>query len=310
MASDPISTPHISLEQWRSLVAVVDAGGYVQAAEALHKSQSSITYAVQRLEHVLDVKVFSMQGRKAVLTPVGQMLYQRARQLLEDSLGMERAAGRASAGWESEIAIAVEVLFPTWLTLGCLDEFGDISPQTRISLYETVIDGGAELLLQGKVDLAILPRIPPGYSGEVLLRGATIVPVAHPDHPLHQLGRELSVRDLRTQRHIVVRDTSVRRSDKTHTVDVSKRWTVTNMATLIGAVSRGYGFAWLATDKIRPELDAGVLRPLPLRGGERLADFYLIFADVEAIGPGVERLAQVFRDRCEGSRGIGPAIME
>ena len=37
--------PHVSLEQWRALIAVVEAGGYAQAAEALHKSQSAVTYA-------------------------------------------------------------------------------------------------------------------------------------------------------------------------------------------------------------------------------------------------------------------------
>lgn len=297
MIDSPSVTPHITLEQWRSLVAVVDAGGYAQAAEVLHKSQSSITYAVQRLEHVLDVKVFTIQGRKAVLTPVGQMLYQRARQLLEDSLGMERAAARASAGWESEITIAVEVLYPTWLLLECLEKFGEVSPQTRINLYETVLDGGADLLKQGKVDLAILPVVPQGYNGEVLQGSARILPVAHPDHPLHRLQRELSLRDLRKYRHIVVRDTSINRSDKTYTVDVAQRWTVTNMATSIGAVSRGYGFAWLSEDKIRHELEAGILKPLPLRGGsERFANFYLIFPDGEAAGPGVERLGQVIRE--------------
>ena len=35
--------PRISLEQWRALQAVVEAGGYAQAAEALHKSQSTLT---------------------------------------------------------------------------------------------------------------------------------------------------------------------------------------------------------------------------------------------------------------------------
>ena len=288
----------ISLEQWRCLVAVVDAGGYVQAAEALHKSQSSITYAVQRLEHLLDVKVFAIEGRKAVLTPVGQMLYQRARQLLEDSLSLERAAGKASAGWESEIAVAVEVLFPTWLLLECLDAFGTASPQTRIHLHETVLDGGAELLRQGTVDLAILPRIPPGYNGEVLQRAARIIPVAHPEHPLHQIGRELSLRDLRKHRHIVVRDTSTQRDDRTYTVDVAQRWTVTNMATSIGAVCRGHGFSWLPEDKIRQELAAGLLKPLPLRDGrERFADHYLIFADRDAVGPGVARLASIIREK-------------
>jgi DNA-binding transcriptional LysR family regulator len=94
------------------------------------------------------------------------------------------------------------------------------------------------------------------------------------------------------------RDSSAQRNDKTYTVDVAQRWTVTNMATLIGAVSRGYGFAWLAADKIRHELEAGVLKPLPLRGGrERLVDLYLIFADREAVGPGVDRLAQIIMER-------------
>jgi DNA-binding transcriptional LysR family regulator len=66
--------PRITLEQWRSLLAVVDAGGYAQAAAALHKSQSAVTYSVQRMETLLGVKVFEVVGRKAHLTPTGQVL--------------------------------------------------------------------------------------------------------------------------------------------------------------------------------------------------------------------------------------------
>ena len=39
-------TPHVSLEQWRALIAVVEAGGYAQAADKLHKSQSAIELRV------------------------------------------------------------------------------------------------------------------------------------------------------------------------------------------------------------------------------------------------------------------------
>jgi DNA-binding transcriptional LysR family regulator len=73
---------HITREQWLSLMAVVDTGGYAQAAEALHKSPSSVTYAVQKLESVLGIKAFEIQGRKAILTPTGQLLYRRVRALL------------------------------------------------------------------------------------------------------------------------------------------------------------------------------------------------------------------------------------
>ena len=292
--------PRISLEQWRCLVAVVEAGGYAQAAERLHKSQSSVSYAVQKLESALDMKVFLIEGRKAVLTSAGQMLYSRARLLLDDATGLERAARKVSAGWETEIGIAVEVLFPTWLLLDCLNQFGLESPHTRIELYETVIGGAPEALREGRVELAIAPQIPSGFIGEPLARQVRIIPVAHPDHPLHQIGRELTIRDLRQHRHLVVRDSSSQRDKQTTTVEVAQRWTVTNMATSIGAACRGYGFAWLPEEKIRQELADGILKPLPLRGGsERYLQMYLIFADRDSPGPGATRLAEIIRAQME-----------
>src|SRR4051794_37784417 len=110
-----MTQPRISLEQWRTLISVVDDGGYAQAATALHKSQSAITYAVQKLESSLAVKAFAIEGRKARLTPTGQMLYRRAKALLEEAGRLEIASKAVSAGWEAEIGIAADVVFPSWL---------------------------------------------------------------------------------------------------------------------------------------------------------------------------------------------------
>jgi len=106
---------NVTLEQWKALISVVDSGGYEKAAEALNKSQSSVTYAVQKLQSQLGVKAFEVKGRKAVLTPTGEFLYRRARALVDDAAATESAARKLSAGWEAEIGLAVEVLFPTWL---------------------------------------------------------------------------------------------------------------------------------------------------------------------------------------------------
>ena len=303
---DPIeigSYPRITLEQWRCLVAVVEAGGYAQAAALLHKSQSSVTYAVQKLERLLDLRVFEIQGRKAVLTSTGQMLYRRARTLMEDAGGLERAARKVSAGWEAEISLAVEVVFPTWLMLEALNRFGSESPQTRIELFETVIGGTQEAITGGRVDLAISPHVPPGFAAEPLM-SARFIPVAHPDHPLHKLGRDLTTRDLRKHRHLVVRDSGSQRDRKVGTLEVEQRWTVTNMPTSIGAACRGYGFAWFPEEKIRTELAQGILKPLPMRDGrERTAQIYLIFTDRDAAGPGTLRLADIIRE--EAARQCG-----
>jgi DNA-binding transcriptional LysR family regulator len=293
--------PRISLDQWSCLVAVVEQGGYAQAAEHLHKSQSAVTYAVQKLESLLSIDAFRIAGRRAVLTEAGEMLYRRAKQLLEDAAGLEQAAGKASAGWETQIGIAVEVLFPVWLLLECLDRFGRESPHTRIELYETVLGGAPQALREGLVELAITPHIPPGLNGEPI--GASrFIPVAHVDHPLHRLDREITLRDLRRHRHLVVRDSATSRTTQTNTVDVAQRWTVTNMATSIGAVCRGYGFAWLPEEKIRGELEQGLLKPLRLKGGnERSVPLYFVYRDAEAVGPGVRRLADIIREALRDS---------
>ena len=194
-----MATPRVSLEQWRALVAVVDGGSYSKAADALHKSQSSITYALQQLESDLGVKPFKIEGRKAVLTPTGQLLYRRARYLLDESAQLERSAQRLSAGWEAELRLAIEVLFPTWLLLACLDRFGEESPNTRIEVIESVIGHRSDELLKGQADLAVFAAVPAGFNGELLMRLRFIL-VAHPNHPLHKLKRKLSMRDLRSYR--------------------------------------------------------------------------------------------------------------
>ncbi len=289
------SAPRITLEQWQALKAVVDTGGYAQAAQALHKSQSAITYAVQKMESLLNVKAFEISGRKAVLTATGSLLYRKARTLLEDAGELEQAARALSAGWEAELYIAAESIFPARLLLKSFDQLAAESPHTRIELIESVLGGTNEALLQGQADLAISGRIPPGFEGTHLIR-MRFIPAAHPDHPLHKLKRALSNRDLSAHRHLVVRETGSKRTTDVLTVQASRRWTVSQLATSIEAATSGYGFAWYPEEKIRDELRNGLLKQLPMRdGGERFVDLYLIFAERDYAGPGALRLAELIR---------------
>jgi DNA-binding transcriptional LysR family regulator len=290
-----VAAPRITLEQWQALVTVVDAGSYARAAELLHKTQSTLTYAVQKIESLLGVKAFSIEGRKAVLTPTGQLLYRRARVLLDEASGTESAARRLSAGWEAEIRVVMEVVFPTAVMLKCLDRFNSESPHTHIELVESVMGGTAEALLRGQADLAVSASIPAGFAGDALLR-MRFFAVAHPDHPLHHLGRTVTLNDLRAHRQLLVRETSSTRSTRP-SMDTAQRWTVTDMATSIQAARMGYGFAWLPEEKIREELVSNSLKPLPLREGrDRYLELYLVYASRDSAGPGVLRLGEIIKE--------------
>lgn len=291
------AVPRITLEQWRALLAVVDAGGYAQAAEALHKSQSAVTYAVQKLESLLKVKVFEIKGRKAHLTQAGEVIYRRARTLVDEALAMERGAGAMRADWKPELRLAVEVVFPTWLLLECFGKFAEERPQTRIELYETVLGGTDEAVVEGRVDLAICSKVPAGFLGDPLMR-VCFIAAASPKHPLHRLGRPLTHRDLRRHRQLIIRDSGQQRTRKAAWLGAEQRWTVSHKATSIRAAVQGYGFAWYPEESIRAELDAGQLTALSLReGGEAFAELYLVFADRDYAGRDEVRLAQIIREK-------------
>jgi len=289
-----MNQPKITLDQWSVLQEVVECGSYAKAAERLHRSQSTLSYAIRQIERLAAVQVFTLQGRKAELTSAGEALYRQGKKLVEEAHRVERLAAELAAGWESEIVLAVEIVFPTWLLLECLGEFAKERPQTRIELFESVLGGTEEAVLERRVDFAIGPSIPQGFLGDRLMQ-VRFVAAAHPDHPLHHLGRAVTMSDLKQHRHLLVRETGSRRTSAPSLV-ADERWTVSNKATSIRAACMGLGFAWFPEENIRDELREGKLKVLPLQeGGQRYSDLYLIFADPEAVRPGARRLAQIIR---------------
>lgn len=294
-------TPRISLDQWRALVAVVEAGGFAQAAETLNKSQSTISYAVRQIEERLGVAAFAIDGRKARLTDEGKVLYRRGKSLVDEAMRLERAADSLARGREQEISLAMEGLFPTWLMLRCLQRFAETWPETRIELHESVMGGTDDLLLSGTVDLAICAdNLPAGHVGDVLLRYRAIA-VAAPFHPLHQAGREIAVEDLKGHLHLVIRDSGPKRVRPSVWSVTDRRLTVSHKATSIRAACMGMGFAWYPEDWIQEELAAGQLKPLPLKGGnERWGALYLVYPDPDGAGPGARELGRIITEEARG----------
>lgn len=287
---------HVTLEQWQSLLAVVDQGGYAAAAEALHKSQSSISYAIQKMETTLNLQVFRVEGRKAVLTPAGKTLYRRARVLLKEAQQIEEVAQQFSKGWEPDIRIAMDTLFPEWLMLDVIGAFNRQHPLTRVSLQETVLSGTDEALLRKEADIVIGGRVPPGFLGDPLLE-IEFQAVASPDHPLHQLDRAVENRDLRLHRQLVVSDSGSRNMDAGW-LGAEQRLTVSHLHTSIAAACRGLGYAWYPTLKISNELQEGVLKPLNMAsGGKRKVQLHLIYAEGSDAGPATRLFGKLLEER-------------
>ncbi len=75
----------ITLRQLEIFVAVVEAGHFGRAAEALHISQPTVSQEVGRLERALGIALFDRTGRSATVTPAGEATVAEGRILLEQA---------------------------------------------------------------------------------------------------------------------------------------------------------------------------------------------------------------------------------
>ena len=297
----------VSLEQWATFVAVVETGSYAKAAELLDKSQSTLSYAVQKIETELNIRLFKMEGRKARLTDAGEAMLMLAKDLLKRAETTEVRALSYAKGVTPRVRLVTDALFPDELLFDVLNEFQQVHPDTQIHLKQTILSGTDQALLQGEADLVIGGRIPTGFSGIPLYRERFIA-VAASNHFLHQRTEPLTLDDLRNCRQIVVSDAGQRNLDSGW-LGAYQRWTFSTSQLSISAVGAGLGFAWLPELKIRDRLTSGELKPLKLESGaERFEQLYLILPDPDWVSPEVKYLFDLIQStikrRCEIERNL------
>lgn len=287
-----MKAPRVTLEQWRTLQAVVDHGGFAQAADALHRSQSSVSYTVARMQEQLGVPLLVIEGRKAVLTEAGEVLLRRSRTLVQQASQLEMLALNMDQGWEPEVRLVVDAAFPTQRLATALKAFMPLSQGCRVQLREEVLSGVEDCLLDDAADLAISGMSIAGYLPQQINQ-VEFIAVAHPEHALHQLQRNLTHDDLQTQLQVVIRDSGH------HPVDsgwlgAEQRWTVTSISTAASLVASGLGFAWLPHHAIDQQLQQGQLLPLPLQQGTHRSHYMYLYANKDKpLGPATRILADL-----------------
>jgi len=292
-----MKNPRVSLEQWLAFKTVVDCGSYAMAAQTLNKSQSSISYAIARLNEQLPQPVLILDGRKAVMTDAGQVLYRHAEQLLNQASQAEAIASSLALGFESEVAIAVDVLVEVGSLVCAFEEFSQEFPHTRIRVLETSLSGTTEALLEKTADLVIGTKTPPGFQSRPLLQ-VKMIPVAAPGHPLVKNREDVSELELRSMRQVVLGDTGTFREQDSGWLQADQRWTVSHFSTSIKLLRSGLVFAFLPQNWIEQELAEGSLQRIPLAPSmDRLLQVHMMLADNQAAGPATKALYETIFEK-------------
>lgn len=154
----------------RTFVAIVDAGGFTQAAKQVHRTQSAVSMQVRRLEETLDRVLFQRDGRGVQLAPDGEALLGYARRLLK--LHDEAVAALTRPDLSGRVRIGTPDDYVDRFLPDILARFARAFPRVQVEVLCETSANLRPLLAEDRLDLAVITAGcgPGGETGEVLRR--------------------------------------------------------------------------------------------------------------------------------------------
>ena len=146
----------LDIDLLRSFVSVVDAGGFTRAGERVHRTQSTVSQQIRRLETHFGIKLFERAGRGVRLTATGEAALPVVRELWS---GAEAAFGQLAemAGHPATtLRVAASDYLGKGLLAPVLRDLLDADPPVRFEIVTTHSRAGVRLVAAGDVDLAVV----------------------------------------------------------------------------------------------------------------------------------------------------------
>jgi DNA-binding transcriptional LysR family regulator len=282
-----------TLDEWEILQAVVQLGGFAPAAKQLNRSQSTISYAISRLEERLGIKLFEMKGRRAHLTELGRVLLADVEAHLAGFHQVEQRAHSLASGGESEVRLSVDSIYPSGRLFAALAEFARRFPYVQPKLRQnTFLSADSEFSVHS-AQLCISGLVSREFFIKPVL-AIRMIAVASKNHALLAVKRKLSRPDLMQHTLVAIEGSASGALKHQPRVPAQRVLQVTSIEAAIDAVRSGLCFGWLPKYRIESDLNDGVLRPLGLpAGGTREVRLNLVCKDLSALSHELNVLADL-----------------
>lgn len=146
----------LNVTRLKVLDAVARHGSVTEAAKELHYSQPSVSHHLGRLEVATGAKLVQRVGRGIRLTPEGELLAQRATEILGrlDAAAVELAARVGLRAGRVRLAGFQTVL--STLVPKAATELSQLYPGIELNLVDAHPAVGLDMLRAGKVDVALI----------------------------------------------------------------------------------------------------------------------------------------------------------
>lgn len=171
----------MDIDQARTFLAIAASGSFIEAAQRLHVTQSTVSARVQRLEDELGARLFVRNRAGATLTVAGRRFGEYAKRLVSTAEQARHHVGLPS-GFRATLRVGARIalwdaLLPAWI--GWLRERDpEVALRVGIGFEEDLMRD----LIEGALDIGLMytPRLSPGLVVEPLFEESLVLVSSRP----------------------------------------------------------------------------------------------------------------------------------
>jgi len=280
----------LDLDLLRSFVSVVDTGGFTRAGERVHRTQSTVSQQIRRLEDELGFPLLHRNGKQATPTEEGERLVAYARRLLALEQEARDALSRPSG--EGVVRLGVPEDFAAYQLAALLSAFIRSRPGLRLDVTCALSLHNRRAMERGELDLALLKR-EIGAGGAIASWPERLHWVASKQYPIDHRRDPLPL--------VMADQGCLYRNRMIHALEAAGRswhigYTSHSLVGIQAAISAGLGVSILPAAAILP--DHLILKSRD--GFPSISNTELALVAAPNASASTRRLGEVLADFCSG----------
>ncbi|GAC1428651.1 MAG: selenium metabolism-associated LysR family transcriptional regulator [Ktedonobacteraceae bacterium] len=280
----------MNLHQLRIFCNVVELQSYTKAADALFMTQPAVSLQIQALERSLQVKLLERVNQQIVVTEAGQALYQCALPMLNAEAEAERVLGELKGVARGRLVIGANTTGGMYVVPPVLATYKERHPESELLLQIDATDRLIERVRQGIIDLGfacgniVQPELTVEAIGTDVL--ALILSTRHPLASQSSLTLEQVV----AQPFIVPETISrtrlfIEQTMREHGYTLKIAMHFQGTEPVKKAVESNLGIAIVSSAAVEREVQAGVLRAMPIEDLELRRPLVMFYRHGKYFGP-------------------------
>jgi DNA-binding transcriptional LysR family regulator len=255
----PLVHETFTLDQLRTLIAVIEEGSFSAAARKLHRVQSAISTAMANLESQLGVPLWDRTSKVARLTDQGRAVLAASRKVCTEVDALRKLAAGMVVGLEASVSLCVDILFPLTALVDLCEQFRAEFPSVDLRVDTQTMTGVSARVIEGSATIGIaLPMSVSAGLERKVLTTIRMIPVVAPNHPLAALRGPIPTARLRDGIQLVLSELHGE-GHPDQAVLSSRTWRVRDLHTKHALLRAGLGWGNLPEHLVRDDLRTGRL---------------------------------------------------